>query len=94
MPDPYTLYQQTGGGDAYRVAMLEHGHIRPIAPWDHVSLENKRRNQGKRADPCGLLHEPDWSDWRVYEEGGKVFGGRWCRVCARTNVRAGGGESQ
>lgn len=82
-PSPYELYKQTGGGDAYRVEMLEHGHIQPIAPWDLHLL----KHTGKRVSTCGLTHDPDWSEWRRIEDAGRWFEGRWCRVCARTNVR-------
>lgn len=79
-PAPNVLYQQTGGGDAYRVAMLEHGHTWPTPPWTRKLL-------GKRVIQCGLTHEENWSEWLTYREGGRQFEGRWCRTCSTTQVR-------
>lgn len=79
-PTPYELYEQTGGGDAYRVALLEHGHLAPVEP-------SRLKPLGKRIQPCGLLHRPDWSEWRTYGNGTEGFyEGRWCRVCSHTQT--------
>jgi hypothetical protein len=80
-PSPSVLYERTGGGDAYRVAMLEHGHIQPVAPWN-------LKTPGKRAMQCGLVHEFNWSEWRIYEDAGRQFEGRYCRTCGTTQVRS------
>lgn len=81
-PEPYELYEQTGGGDAYRVAMLEHGHIAPTVP-------SRRKPPGKRVMQCGLTHEFNWSEWRRYGNASEGFyEGRWCRTCSTSQVRA------
>ena len=78
---PHKLYEQTGGGDAYRVAMLDHGYVEPVSPW-------RRKPPGdKRVLQCGLTHEFNWSEWRVYNDAGREFEGRYCRTCATTQVR-------
>ena len=85
MPDemsttPYALYQQTGGGDAYRVAMMEHGYVIPTAPWE-------RKSPGKRVMQCGLVHEENWSEWRRFgNETEGFYEGRWCRTCGMTQA--------
>lgn len=79
-PAPHVLYQQTGGGDAYRVAMLEHGYVLPSPPW-------RRKGPGKTLLPCGLVHEFNWSEWRTFRDGGRMYEGRWCQTCALTQVR-------
>lgn len=79
-PSPTLLYKRTGGGAAYRVAMLEHGYVDPTPPGPH-------RDSGKRVLQCGLVHEFDWSEWRRYRVGGYEFEGRFCRTCATTQVR-------
>lgn len=79
-PKPHELHEQTGGGDAYRVAMLEHGWTVPTAPW-------ARKPLGKRALQCGLTHEQNWSEWKVFSDGGREYEGRWCRTCATTQAR-------
>ena len=81
VPTPYELYKQTGGGDAYRVAMLEHGHIAPADP-------RRLRPPGKRVMQCGLTHEQNWSEWRTYGNDTEGFyEGRWCRTCAHPQFR-------
>jgi hypothetical protein len=81
-PSPYELFEQTGGGDAYRVAMLEHGHVAPISP-------QQQKKPGKRIQICGLLHQSDWSEWRRYGNATEGFyEGRWCRTCSHTQARA------
>lgn len=84
---PHELYEQTGGGDAYRVAMLEHGYVEPTAPW-----RRKPEPGSGRALQCGLTHEFNWSEWRVYEDGGRRFLGRFCRTCSTTQAREAGQE--
>lgn len=79
-PSPAELHAQTGGGDAYRVAMLEYGHVEPTPPGEH-------RNRGKGVLQCGLTHDFNWSPWRRYRIGGYEFEGRWCRTCATTQAR-------
>lgn len=81
-PSPAQLHKQTGGGDAYRVAMLEHGYIYPLSPW-------MRKPPGSgRAIQCGLTHEPNWSPWQRFNDAGRDYEGRWCRTCATTQARA------
>ncbi len=85
-PHPHELYEQTGGGIPYRLAMLEHGYVVPSSP------ESRRRNAllkqpGKRAEPCGLTHETEWSEWRDYEDEFGPYQGRWCVVCCRADSR-------
>lgn len=80
-PSPYKLYKQTGGGDAYRVAMLEHGYVAPASP-------SMCKQLGKRVMQCGLVHDLNWSEWRRYGNAKDGFyEGRWCRTCGTTQVR-------
>lgn len=79
-PGPSKLHAQTGGGDAYRVAMLEHGYVLPLAPWA------RRAPGSKTIKPCGLTHDNNWSPWFLYIEGDRQFVGRWCRTCALTEA--------
>lgn len=86
-PSPSALHEQTGGGAAYIVAMLEHGYVIP------TSLEAQRANplrkeSGKRAEPCGLTHEPQWSGYRGYQDEFGPYEARWCQVCARVDAKA------
>lgn len=79
-PSPYKLYEETGGGDAYRVAMLENGYVYPSPPW-------ARKTSDKRVIQCGLVHEFNWSEWKTYRENGRAYEGRWCKTCATTQAR-------
>jgi hypothetical protein len=79
-PSPAELHKQTGGGDAYRVAMLNHGHVYPTAPWTHKTSD-------KRVIQCGLTHEQNWSEWQEFRDDDRVYEGRWCRTCATTQAR-------
>lgn len=80
-PSPHKLYEQTGGGDAYRVAMMEHGYVVPTPPW-----ERKAEPESGRMLQCGNLHPFNWSEWSEYQCG-RRYEGRWCRTCATTQAR-------
>ena len=82
---PYELYAQTGGGDAYRVAMLEHGYVIPNSPKLQLAVAEKL--PGKRVRVCGLTHKPERSEWRDYEDEYGPYQGRWCVVCAQVDTR-------
>lgn len=79
-PSPAELHKQTGGGDAYRVAMLDHGYVIPTAPW-------RRKESGKRVIQCGLTHDFDWTEWQRFNDGPLMYEARWCRTCATTQAR-------
>jgi hypothetical protein len=82
-PSPAELYKQTGGGDAYRVAMLDHGYLIPTSPWE-------RKPPGKRVLQCGLTHDLNWTEWQRFSIGENTkleYEARWCRTCATTQAR-------
>lgn len=93
MKSPYQLYKETGGGDAYRVSMLEHGYIIPSSPPLQLkTVHLLPKPPGKRLQPCGNLHMADWSEWHDYEDQYGPYRARWCRICARVDASSGIGE--
>ena len=78
---PHELFAKHGATDAYRVAMLEHGHIYPLSPWMRTPPG------GKQVTQCGLTHEYNWSEWRRFNDAGREYEARWCRTCATTQAR-------